>query len=121
MTPNLLAADVVAFVTPLYYFGMSSQIKTVLDQFYSSHVPLMNSKKKAVLLAVAGSKLDWTMTELGHHYQTVLKYLKWENRGMVLAAGCAARNQIESSSFSEQAYQLGQKVQILSLYLLHLN
>lgn len=33
--PHLKEADVVVFVTPLYYFGMSAQLKMVIDRFYA--------------------------------------------------------------------------------------
>ena len=32
---RILASDMVVFVTPLYYFGMSAQLKTAIDRFYS--------------------------------------------------------------------------------------
>lgn len=32
---QILGSDMVVFVTPLYYFGMSAQLKTVIDRFYS--------------------------------------------------------------------------------------
>lgn len=32
----LLAADMAVFVTPLYYFGFSAQLKTVIERFYST-------------------------------------------------------------------------------------
>lgn len=31
---KILASDMAVFVTPLYYFGMSAQLKTVIDRFY---------------------------------------------------------------------------------------
>ena len=46
---HIADADLVAFATPMYYFGISAQIKTVIDRFYAIngqiHVP-----KKAVLM-----------------------------------------------------------------------
>ncbi len=30
---EILGADMVVFVTPLYYYGMSAQLKTVIDRF----------------------------------------------------------------------------------------
>ena len=32
---HLLNSDVIVFVTPIYYFGMTSTIKKVIDRFYS--------------------------------------------------------------------------------------
>lgn len=32
---QILQTDMLVFVTPLYYFGMSTQLKTVIDRFYS--------------------------------------------------------------------------------------
>ena len=109
LLPRLLEADLVVFVTPLYYFGMSAQLKTVLDRFYSRHTELTASKKKAALLATAGSDWDWTMTALAQHYQSLVKYLGWEDVGTVLAAGCGSRELVERSAFPEQARRLGQE------------
>ena len=36
LKPELLAADTVVFVTPLYYLGMSAQIKTAIPVFAAS-------------------------------------------------------------------------------------
>lgn len=30
---KILAADMLAFATPLYYYGMSAQLKTMIDRF----------------------------------------------------------------------------------------
>jgi|WetSurMetagenome_2_1015567.scaffolds.fasta_scaffold50475_3 NAD(P)H-dependent FMN reductase len=106
---ELLAADLVAFVTPLYYWGMSAQLKTVVDRFYSNNSSL-HVKKKAVLMATAWDSADWTMSALTAHYKTLLRYMGWEDAGMVLAIGCGARSDIERSDFPKQAYQLGLKV-----------
>ena len=35
LMPKMLEADLLVLVTPLYYFGMSAQLKTIVDRFYS--------------------------------------------------------------------------------------
>ena len=30
---KILSADMLVFVTPLYYYGMSAQLKTMIDRF----------------------------------------------------------------------------------------
>ena len=53
LNPVLLESDLVVFVTPLYYFGISAQLKAVIDRFYAENDRLQKSKKKAVLMATA--------------------------------------------------------------------
>jgi len=110
LIPHLLEADVVTFATPLYYFGMSAQLKMVIDRFYAINYKLMGSGKKAVLLATAYDNNDWTMRELTAHYRTIVKYLNWTDAGMVLAGGCGNRSDIERSDFGQQAYHLGKNL-----------
>ena len=106
LNPELLVSDLVAFVTPLYYYGMSTQIKTVIDRFYANNSRLHVSKK-AILMATAYNSSDWTFNALVEHYKTLVRYMGWENAGMVLAAGCGVRSDIERSDFPNQAYKLG--------------
>lgn len=43
---KLVEADMIVFATPIYYFGMSGQLKNVIDRFYSVH-NCMGRKKHA--------------------------------------------------------------------------
>ena len=43
---KIIAADLIVFVTPLYYFGMSAQLKKVIDRFYAINDLLKNKLKK---------------------------------------------------------------------------
>lgn len=106
---ELFAANLVAFVTPLYYWGMSAQLKAVIDRFYANNSKL-HVHKKAVLMATAYDANDWTMTALTEHYKTLIRYMGWQDAGMVLAVGCGSRSVIERTDFPNQAYQLGLKV-----------
>lgn len=110
LTPHLLEADMVVFVTPLYYFGMSAQLKTVIDRLYAINYKLMGSGKKAALLATAYDDNDWTMRDLAAHYQTIVKYLHWDDSGMILADGCGNRSAIEKSDYGRKAYQFGKSL-----------
>ncbi len=107
LNPHLLAADMVILVTPLYYFGMSAQLKTVIDRFYANNDRLMGSGKKAMLMATAYDANDWTMKALETHYQTIVKYLQWSDAGVLLATGCGSRGDIERTNFPVLAYQMG--------------
>lgn len=111
LNPHLLESDLIVFCTPLYYFGFSAQLKLVIDRFYAINNPF-HSRKSAVLLATAWNDDDWTMSALVAHYETLCRYMYWENKGMVLATGCGTRSMIEASNFPNEAYELGKSVRI---------
>lgn len=105
LMPKMLEADLLVLVTPLYYFGMSAQLKTIVDRFYSRTERLHG--KKSLILATAWNTADWTMTALISHYETLVRYMSWKNIGMVMATGCGYRSAVENSKFGEQAYRIG--------------
>ena len=110
LNPELFDADMVVFVTPLYYFGFSSQIKMVIDRFHANNHKIINTNKKAMLLATSAASNDWTMDGLVTNYKNILRFLGWENAGMLLATGCPVRETIEKTDFPKKAYELGKNL-----------
>lgn len=109
LRPHLLDSEMVVFVTPLYYFDFSAQIKAVIDRFQTVTFQTMG-KRKCILMATAYDDNDWTMDGLTAHYKTLVRYMKWDDCGMVLATGCGVRDDIEKSKYPEQAYLLGKEL-----------
>lgn len=108
LMPQLLQADIIALVTPLYYYGMSAQLKTVIDRMYSHLHGLQN--KKSLLMATAYNNADWTFDALVDHYQSLVTYMHWQDLGTVLATGCGSRSVIERTMFPQYALQLGESL-----------
>lgn len=106
---QLIQADMIVFVTPVYYFGMSSQIKMVIDRFYAVNAKLMR-RQKSVLLATAEDTNLQAISALESHYNAILQYLGWTDAGKVLAIGCKKRKDIEKTDFPQQAYELGKSL-----------
>ena len=100
----LLDADLVAFATPLYYFGMSAQMKTAIDRFYSFNGQLAGKRLKAVLLAAAWNDDDWTMRDLAAHYATLCRYLNFQDAGSVMGTGCGTVPMTRRTRFPQEAY-----------------
>lgn len=105
LMPKMLEADLLCLTTPLYYFGMSAQLKTIVDRFYSRTGHLHG--KKSILMATAYDSADWTMEALLNHYDTLVRYMEWQDVGKVMAIGCGSRALVERSKFPDMAYQLG--------------
>lgn len=105
LMPQMLKADLLVLVTPLYYYAMSAQLKTVIDRFYARTNKL--NGKKSILIATAWNSADWTMEALKAHYETLVRYMSWQDVGQVLAIGCGSRQLVERSEFGDMAYRIG--------------
>lgn len=72
-------ADVVIFGTPVYWWGVSSQLKMAVDKFYSREADFEKMHKKIGILAVGGSGLDNPQYDLiRKQFSCIAEYLHWE-------------------------------------------
>ncbi|MFR1804457.1 MAG: flavodoxin family protein [Faecalispora jeddahensis] len=106
----LLKADMVVFVTPLYYHAMSAQIKMAIDRFHGIDHLLRGANKKAMLIVSAASAEKRIMNGVIGSYQETTHYLGWQDTGILLAYGCYSRSDMEKTDYPEKAYQLGRSV-----------
>ena len=107
---KMLSADMVVFATPLYYYGMSAQLKTVVDRFCAFNSSLHIRHLKSALLTVAWNADDWTFDALSAHYRTLVRYINFEDMGMVLGYGCGTPSMTKRSRYVEEAYRLGKSL-----------
>lgn len=103
----ILEADMLVLATPLYYYGMSAQLKIVVDRFCAYNASINRKHMKSALLTVAWNSDDWTFDALTSHYQTLVRYLNLEDCGMVLGRGCGSTGMTRNTAYPEQAYDLG--------------
>lgn len=106
---NIVDADCVVFATPMYYFGISAQIKAVIDRFYAIngqiHVP-----KKAVLLMTYADTSESVAQPIISHYETLLRYLGWSDAGKIIASGVWTAGDVSRTQYPEKAYELGKNI-----------
>ena len=107
---ELLQSDMVVFATPLYYYGMSAQMKTVVDRFCAFNSSLNKKHLKSALLTVAWNADDWTFDAFVSHYKTLVRYINFEDQGMILGYGCGTPSMTKRSRYPEQAYKLGKRL-----------
>ena len=106
----IMEADMLVFVTPIYYFGMSAQLKMVIDRFYSFNSRLSGSGKKTALITAAWDSNADVMPYIRDHYQKLCRYLGFQDRGMVLGTGCGTPSMTKNSRFMKEAYELGKSL-----------
>ena len=106
---NIIDADAVVFVSPMYYFGISAQIKAVIDRFYAINGQIHVSKKAALIMTYADTSTKEAQPII-NHYETLLNYLGWSDAGKVIASGVWTAGDINHTQYPKQAYELGKKI-----------
>ena len=111
LLPKVLEADLIVFVTPIYYFGFSAQLKAFIDRFYAVNGMLRaQTEKKAILLCAGGGSEAWIPDGILANYHTMLRYLHWENRGSICALSCHGKAQLAESEYPAAAKKLGESL-----------
>ncbi|HIV80135.1 MAG TPA: flavodoxin family protein [Candidatus Avanaerovorax faecigallinarum] len=106
----ILDSDMIVFVTPLYYYGMSAQLKMMIDRFCAFNTSINRKHMKSALISAAWNSDDWTFDALEAHYDTLVKYLNLEDMGRVLGRGCVTPSMTKSSAYVRKAYELGKSL-----------
>lgn len=105
----LIPADMVVFATPMYYFGISAQLKAVIDRFYAVNGQIHVPKKAALLMTYANTAPKQSQP-IDSHYQTLIDYLGWSDAGRVIAPGVWTENAVKSTEYPQKAYALGKNL-----------
>ena len=120
LVPKIKAADCVVFASPLYFWTLSARIKAFIERFYciaeeDPNPPLGRYEKYPVkdcaLLMTAADDFFWTFQQAESYYITLVNYIGFRDRGMLLAGGCGDTNgppQIGRTTHLEQAFTFGQ-------------
>lgn len=106
---NIVDADMVVFATPMYYFGFSTQLKTVIDRFYSINGKIHVPKKSALLMTYANTASS-EAEPIKKHYEVLLNYLGWSDVGQIIAPGMWPAGAINGTKYTTQAYELGKSL-----------
>ena len=106
---HIVDADAVVFATPMYYFGISAQLKTVIDRFYAINGQIHKPKKAVLLMTYADTNAKEAMP-ITSHYETLINYLGWQDAGRVIASGVWPVGAVNHTEYPKQAYELGKNI-----------
>jgi NAD(P)H-dependent FMN reductase len=102
-------ADMLVIASPVYFYGLSAQLKTVIDR---CHNPIRDTFpiKKMVLLLVGAASLPELFDSILAQYQLCLNFFKLEDAGRVLVRGVKDKGDIRNTTALNEAFELGQKL-----------
>ena len=106
---KLKQADVLVLASPVYFYGISAELKAIIDRL---HTPMWNTFpiKKLALLLVGAASLPELFDAIKMQYQLVLNYFHLEDAGMVLVRGVKDIGDIKGSQALEEARKLGESL-----------
>lgn len=106
---KMAMTDMLVIASPVYFYGLSAQLKAIIDRF---HNPIRDSfpvKKMALLLVGAATLLE-LFDSIITQYQLCLKFFKLEDAGYVLVRGVKNKGDIQNSEVLHEAFNLGLSV-----------
>ena len=97
--------------SPLYYWSISGQLKTVIDRLFAleegdGNLLRGHDKASALLMAAEGNGFEDSVL----YFDNLLEHLRWKNLGHVLSGGNMNIGDIKGKKELEEAYILGASI-----------
>ncbi len=106
---KIIAAGVVVMATPVYFYTMNGQMKTVIDRTYARYMKIGGKDMYFLMTAATGSKQALERTLEGFRgFTSCLKGAK--EQGVVYGTGVWKMGDITKSKTMSQAYEMGKNV-----------
>lgn len=103
---QLKTADILVVASPIYFYGISAELKAMIDRL---HTPMRNDFKikKLALLLVGAATLPELFDSVKLQYQLILNFFHLENLGTVFVSGVKDKGDFKKTNALENAYHLG--------------
>ncbi|MCQ2199550.1 MAG: flavodoxin family protein [Paludibacteraceae bacterium] len=107
---KLKSADMLVIASPVYFYGISAQLKAIIDR---CHNPIRNTFniKQTALILVGAATLPELFDSIITQYELCLKFFNLKDSGRVLVSGCRDKKDVEKTDALRQAYELGRSIE----------
>lgn len=106
---EMLSSDVIVMATPVYFYAMCGQMKTLIDRCCAKYTKITNKDFYFIMTAADGNvgALERTMEE----FRGFLDCLSNVNeKGVIYAAGVWQKGEINNTDYPKTAYKMGKSV-----------
>ena len=106
---KMAKAEMLVIASPVYFYGLSAQLKTVIDRFHNPIRDTFHIHKMALLLVGAAS-LPELFDSILVQYGLCLKFFKMEDVGRVLVRSAKDKGDVKNGDSLQKAFELGQSI-----------
>lgn len=106
---KMIAADVIVMATPVYFYTMNGQMKTLIDRTCPRYAEISNKEMYFIMAAATSSKQSLERTLEGFRGFTSCLTGPQE-KGVIYGTGAWKKGDIKGSKAMIQAYEMGEKV-----------
>ncbi len=93
----LKEAEMLVIASPIYYHGISGQLKCVIDRFYSAAYPVRPAKLKKIAMILCSGDADMYKGAAFSYEGDFLDYLGLQDMGIITVAGGVTRKKLQEA------------------------
>ncbi len=106
---KMLEADTIIMATPVYFYTMDAQMKTLIDRCCAKYTKITNKEFYFIAAAADGDKSSLEATFDG--FKAFLSCLTGaKEKGRIYAAGVWAAGEVENTELIKEAYEMGKSI-----------
>ena len=107
---KVVESDVIVLGTPVYWWGVSAQLKTAIDKFYSKSDIMGPMHKKIILVAVGAAQIEDPQYDLiQQQISFICKHSNWELISYIKASAFKAGELAENTTVLKEIEMQGEK------------
>ena len=107
---ELRNTDIVVLATPIYYFGITAQLKAVIDRFYPSLTKPFSAHSSLFLVTYGDESATEADMAIAHYKTIISRGMGWQDCGVVKASGVFERGDIAGHRSLSEAEELGKAI-----------
>lgn len=110
---KIIQADVFVMTTPVYFYSLSGQLKTLIDRMFAREYEIRDSEKnkKAYLILTSGSPDLKQMTGTVESFRGFIQVLsKVEEGGIIYGLGAFKKGDALTHPAYKEAYEMGKMI-----------
>jgi multimeric flavodoxin WrbA len=106
---KMIEADVIVMATPVYFYTMDAQMKTVIDRTVAKYTEIKNKEMYFIVTAADGNKDELERTIEGFRgFTYCLSGIK--EKGIIYGTGLWKKGEVKGAKVMTQAYNMGKSV-----------